>query len=61
MPINCVYDTWFQPISELHLQQRSTQVKSFVWLLVGIFQSRSVCLSRIGNKIPRKAKLTSVT
>jgi hypothetical protein len=39
--------------------QRVTQVRNFVWLLVGIHQSRSVKMSRIAGKIPGEAKLLS--
>ena len=59
MPINRQYHTWFQRIRELRPEQRVTQVRNFVWLLVGIHQSRSVKLSRIAGKIPGKAKLLS--
>lgn len=61
MPINSLYHTWFQRIRELRPEQRITQVRAFTWLLVGIYQSRSVTLSRIAGKIPGRAKLTSVT
>lgn len=61
MPINMLYHTWFQRIRELRPFQRITQLRNFVWLLVGIHQSRSVCLSRIAGKIPGTAKLTSLT
>jgi hypothetical protein len=61
MPINTLYDTWFSRIRELRPGQRITQIRAFVWLLVGIFQSRSVNLSRIAGKIPGIAKLVSVT
>jgi len=59
MPINRHYHTWFQRIRELRPSQRVTQIRNFVWLLVGIHQSRSVTLSRIASKIPGKAKLLS--
>jgi len=59
MPINHQYHTWFQRIRELRPEQRVTQVRNFVWLLIGIHQSRSVTLSRIAGKIPGKAKLLS--
>ena len=59
MPINRQYHTWFQRIRELRPGQRVTQVRNFVWLLVGIHQSRSVTLSRIASKIPGNAKLLS--
>jgi len=38
-----------------------TQIRNFVWLVIGIYQSRSVCLSRIAGKIPGEAKLLSTT
>jgi len=59
MPINHQYHTWFRRIRELRPKQRVTQVRNFVWLLVGIHQSRSVTLSRIAGKIPGQAKLLS--
>jgi hypothetical protein len=61
MPINTLYDTWNRRIRELRPKQRVTQIRGFVWLLVGIFQSRSVNLSRVAGKIPGQAKLVSVT
>lgn len=59
MPINKLYDTWKTRIMELRPGQRITQIRAFLWLLVGIYLSRSVCLSRVAGKIPGKAKLTS--
>jgi hypothetical protein len=61
MPINELYHTWMQRICELRPSQRLTQVRGFVWLIVGICLSRSVYLSRIAGKIPGTAKLVSIT
>ncbi len=61
MPINNLYHTWFQRIRQLRPGQRITQVRNFVWLIIGVYQSRSVCLSRIAGKIPGPAKLLSMT
>ncbi len=61
MPITQLYHTWKQRILELHPQERKTRVSNFAWLLVGIFESRSVYLSRIAGKIPGQAKRTSTT
>lgn len=61
MPTNSLYHTWFQQIHELRPGQRITQIRNFVWLVIGIYQSRSVCLSRIAGKIPGQAKLVSTT
>ena len=59
MPINRLYDTWIRRIRELRPDQRLTQIRNFVWLMIGIYQSRSVCLSRVAGKIPGEAKLLS--
>ena len=61
MPTNHLNDTWFRRIMELRPGQRITQIRNFVWLIIGIYQSRSVCLSRIAGKIPGSAKLLSTT
>jgi len=61
MPTNPLYDTWMRRICELRPGQRITQVRNFVWLTVGIYQSRSVHLSRIAGKIPGPAKSVSTT
>jgi Transposase DDE domain len=61
MPINRLNNTWNRRIQELRPGQRSTQIRNFVWLIIGIYQSRSVCLSRIAGKIPGPAKLLSTT
>ncbi len=45
MPINTLYHTWIQRIRELRPDQRITQICGFIWLIVGIYQSRSVNLS----------------
>jgi len=61
MPINQLYDPWMRRICELRPGQRITQVRNFTWLIVGIYQSRSVNLSKIAGKIPSTAKLLSIT
>ena len=61
MPINTLYHTWFRRIQELRPDQRITQIRNFIWLIIGIYQSRSVSLSRIAGKIPGLAKLVSTT
>lgn len=59
MPINKTYRTWIQRICELRPKQRITQVRNFVWLLVGIYHSHSVNLSRIAGKVIGAAKNVS--
>ncbi len=59
MPINETYRTWIQRICELRPRQRKTQVQNFVWLVVGIFHSHSVSLSKIAGKVMSTAKNVS--
>jgi hypothetical protein len=61
MPINKLYHTWNMHIRQLQPNERITRIRNITWLIVGIYQSRSVCLSRIAGKIPTSAKLLSTT
>jgi hypothetical protein len=59
MPINETYRTWKAQICELRPRQRITQIQNFVWLVVGIYHSHSVNLSRIAGKVIGAAKNVS--
>jgi hypothetical protein len=59
MSTNRLYHTWLQRICELRPHQRITQIRNFVWLMIGIYESRSVTLSKIACKIPGSAQLLS--
>jgi len=61
MPINELYHTWKMRIMQLQPEERITRIRNFAWLIVGIYQSRSVHLSQIAEKIPSSAKLLSTT
>ena len=61
MPINHLYDTWMHQICELQPKARITRIRNFVWLMVGIYESRSVHLSKIAGKIPGRATQVSLT
>ena len=61
MPIHKLYHNWMRQICELRPKQRITQVRNFVWLRIGIYQSKSVYLSKIAGEIPGSAKLVSTT
>ena len=61
MQTNSLYHSWFRRIQDLRPGQHLTQIRNFVWLMVGIYQNSSVCLSRIAGKIPGSAKLLSTT
>ena len=59
MPINTLYHNWHMRIQQLRPSERKTRIQNFVWLIIGIHQSRSVYLSRIAGKIPGEAKVLS--
>jgi hypothetical protein len=59
MPANQLYHTWSDQIRQLCLKGRKALIHNFTWLLVGIYLSKSVHLSKIANKIPGHAKLNS--
>ena len=59
MPISKLYRTWKEQIRALRLSQRITQIENFAWMMVGIYQSRSVHLSKIAGKVLGQAKLLS--
>jgi len=61
MPINKIYGTWNMRIRQLQPTKRRTRIRNLTWLIVGIYKSRSVHLSRIAGKISGKAKLLSFT
>lgn len=61
MSVNQLYSTWFQQIRQLWPNERITRLRNFTWLVVGIYLSRSVHLSRIAGKIVSSANLTSLT
>ena len=59
MPINELYHTWNMRIRQLQPNERKTRLRNLTWLIIGIYLSRSVYLSRIAGKIPGRAKLLS--
>ncbi len=59
MPTNNLYHTWNMRIRQLQPKARETRIRNLIWLIVGIYQSRSVYLSRIAGKIPGEVKLLS--
>ena len=59
MPINQMYRTWIRRICELRPKQRITHIQNFVGLVVGIYHSHSVNLSRIAGKVIGEAKNVS--
>ena len=61
MPIKELYHTLNDAVSQLRPKERVTRKRNFVWLLVGLFDSRSVHLSKVAGKIPGAAVLVSKT
>ena len=54
-----LYGIWKEQIRVLRPDQRITQIQNFAWMMVGIYESRSVHLSKIAGKILGNAKLLS--
>lgn len=59
MPISKFYSILKKQIRALRPLQRITQIENFAWMMVGIYQSRSVHLSKIAGKVLSNAKLLS--
>ncbi len=59
MMVNHLYHTWLQRVRQLRPGERITRLRALVWLMVGIYQSRSVHLSKVAGKMPGQAKLLS--
>lgn len=59
MPIKELYHTWNKILKQMQPTERVTRTRNFTWLLVGLYQSRSVHLSKIAEKIPGMANLPS--
>ena len=61
MSTNRLYHSWFERIRQLCPHERITRLRNLVWLMLGIFQSKSVHLSKIASKIPGWATQPSLT
>ncbi|MGD2027260.1 MAG: hypothetical protein PVI99_05535, partial [Anaerolineales bacterium] len=61
MPIQELYHTLNYAVSRLRPKERVTRKRNFVWLMVGLFDSRSMHLSKVAGKIPGAAVLVSKT
>ncbi len=59
MPIIELYHTWQKRINQLRPGERVTRQRNFAWLLAGLYQSRSVHLSKIATRIPSLTRLPS--
>jgi hypothetical protein len=61
MRINQLYNQWLKQILQLRPGERITRARNMAWLIVGIFASKSVHLSKVALKIPGSATLVSAT
>jgi hypothetical protein len=61
MPTPELYHTCRKMLSELCPGERITRIRNFSWLMVGLYKSRSVHLSKVAESIPGGACLPSVT
>jgi hypothetical protein len=52
MSINHLYHIWFERIAQLRPREHKARMRNMVWLLVGMYQAKSVHLSKIAVKIP---------
>lgn len=59
MPVNKLYHTCQKMLRGLRPTERITRIRNFSWLMSGLYQSRSVHLSKIAEKIPGTACLPS--
>jgi hypothetical protein len=61
MSINDLYHTWFDWIEQLRPGERITRRRNLAWLLVGIYKSKAVHLSKVALEIPGAAHSLSIT
>ena len=59
MSAHRLYHTWFCHVRKLLPDERITRVRNLVWMIVGLYLSQSVHLSRIAAKLPFCVRLTS--
>jgi hypothetical protein len=61
MLANHLYSVLLKQVNQLRPGERITRLRNMSWLMVGIYLSRSVHLSKIALKIPGRAKVPSIT
>ena len=60
MPINHLYHTWFSRVEQLRPGEHVARLRNLAWLLVGIYRSKAVHLSKVALEIPGDAKVLSI-
>lgn len=61
MSLNRTYDTWVKAILQWRPGERKTRVQNLAHLVTGIFESKSVHLSKVASKVVSTVNLPSVT
>lgn len=61
MLANRLYSVLWKQMIQIRPKERITRLRNMTWLMVGIYLSRSVHLSKIALKIPSPAKVPSIT
>ena len=59
MLVNRIYHSWVERIKQLRPEEPISRIKNMAWLISGIYETQSVHLSKIGNKMSGSAKLSS--
>lgn len=59
MSVNRTYVTWLKRIRQLRPGERITRLRNFAQMAAGVFQSRSIHLRRIAEKVPGMATTNS--
>jgi len=60
MSINYLYHTWIGRVKELRPKQRITQVRNFVWLIIGTHIPHLI-VAKLANKKRRGDRIGSFT
>ena len=61
MSINQQYDTLVRRIRQLRPNERITRIRNLVWMMLGMYKSKSVQLSKIAVEMPGRASTPSLT
>lgn len=60
MSISHLHDTLRLQMKQLRPDERVTRLRNMTWMMIGIWQSRSVHLSQVASEIPGQAASTSI-
>lgn len=60
LPLQRVYQIWRERLSQMSTHLCHSQANNLVWLVVGLYLSRSVHLSHIARKLPFRAQKLSI-